>query len=86
MREIGPVSTDNQGRQVLTIQAGATLLEMHKWLAERNLEAHFMPEIGDATVGSLVSSGNKDAGLGPRNLSGSLHKSIVKLTYVNSKG
>lgn len=79
-------STDAWGRTVVTVEAGATLIKVHEWLMERGLELPFAAEIGDATVGSLTSSLSKDSGLGPPELSGTLYKAIVGVTYMNHEG
>lgn len=77
---------DDQGRMVVRVEAGATLIQIHQWLIEKGLELPFAAEIGDATVGSLTSSLSKDSGLGDPALSGSLYKSIVGVTYLDHDG
>jgi hypothetical protein len=42
--------------------------------------------IGDATVGSLAVSVSKDSGIGPPELSGTVYKSVVGVTYVDHNG
>ena len=40
---------------------GVILADLHDWLAQRQLEISFCPEIGDATVGSSASATMKDS-------------------------
>lgn len=78
--------TDEQGRMVVRVEAGVTLIKVHEWLIKQGLELPFAAEIGDATVGSLTSSLSKDSGLGDPALSGTLYKSIVGVTYLDHDG
>jgi FAD/FMN-containing dehydrogenase len=79
------LSADAEG-QVVTVQAGITLLELHTWLGERQLEMAVAPEIGDATVGSLVGSVSKDGGVGDPTETGTLYKAITGVKYVDHNG
>jgi hypothetical protein len=44
------------------------------------------PEIGDATVGSLVGSVSKDGGVGDPTETGTLYKAITGVKYVDHNG
>lgn len=74
------------GHQTVTVLGGTSALEMYKWLGEKGFEAGFQAEIGDATVGSLAVSQNKDSGLFPRSEMGSTYKGIVAIKYVDHDG
>ena len=74
------------GHQTVTVLGGTTALEMYTWLGEKGFEAGFQAEIGDATMGSLAVSQNKDSGLFPRSEMGSTYKGIVAIKYVDHDG
>lgn len=60
-----------------------TLAALHAWLLSRQRELSFSPEIGDATVGGLVTTMCKDSSVdGP----GHLSALVEALTYVNHEG
>lgn len=86
MDKILSLNKNGQGPQTVSVEGGATLINVHNYLAEQELELPFAAEIGDATVGSLTSSISKDSGVGDPALTGSLYKSIVGVTYVNHMG
>ncbi len=86
MNKIVGMLKDERGRQTVAVEAGVTLIELHRWLAAREMELPFAAEIGDATIGSLASSISKDSGVGDPALSGTLYKSIVGVTYVDHRG
>jgi UDP-N-acetylenolpyruvoylglucosamine reductase len=85
LNQIIAVGNDDEG-QTVTAQAGTTLLELHNWLGKKGLEMLVAPEIGDASVGSIVGSVTKDAGPGPSSETGSLYKAIVGVKYVDHMG
>lgn len=86
MDKILSLNKNAQGPQTVSVEGGVTLINVHNYLAEQELELPFAAEIGDATVGSLTSSISKDSGVGDPALTGSLYKSIVGMTYVNHMG
>ena len=56
---------------------------LHAWLLARQREVSFSPEIGDATVGGLVTTMCKDSSVdGP----GHLAALVQALTYVDHEG
>ncbi len=64
-------------------EAGVTLRALHTWLLARQRELSFCPEIGDATVGGLVTTMCKDSSIkGP----GYLGALVEELTYVDHEG
>ena len=77
---------EHLGHQVVTVLGGTSSLEMYNWLGEKGYEAGFQAEIGDATVGSLAVSQNKDSGLFPKSEMGTTYKGIVGLKYVDHDG
>jgi len=86
MDKILSLNQNAQGPQTVSAEGGVTLIKVHNYLADQDLELPFAAEIGDATVGSLTSSISKDSGVGDQALTGSLYKSIVGVTYVNHMG
>ena len=56
---------------------------LHEWLYARQRELSFSPEIGDATVGGLVTTMCKDSSVGGP---GHLAALVVALTYVDDQG
>ncbi|WIA42207.1 hypothetical protein OEZ86_009467 [Tetradesmus obliquus] len=65
------------------VQAGVKLADLHDYLAKQDLEVSFSPEIGDATVGSLVVCTSKDSSIdGP----GYLSALVTEVTYVDEDG
>ena len=58
---VAPGTTPAAKKYYVRAGGGVTLADLHDWLAERNLEISFSPEIGDATVGSSASATMKDS-------------------------
>ena len=60
-----------------------TLAALHEWLLARSRELSFSPEIGDATIGGLVTTMCKDSSVnGP----GHLCALVEAITYVDHEG
>jgi hypothetical protein len=72
------------GSNDVTAGAGIQLFELHRFLAERNLQIPFTPEIGNATLGSVACCCLKDASIGQS--SGIASGMIKEIKYVDSKG
>lgn len=71
------------GKDVVRVQCGVKLADLHRWLDERGKEISFSPEIGDATVGSIVGSTTKDSSLdGP----GFFSALVASATWVDETG
>ena len=69
--------------QVVRAEAGVTMAALHNWLFARQRELSFSPEIGDATIGGLVTTMCKDSSVdGP----GHLCALVVALTYLDHEG
>ena len=56
---------------------------LHAWLYARQREVSFSPEIGDATLGGLVTTMCKDSSVGGP---GHLAALVQALTYVDHEG
>ena len=69
--------------QVVRAEAGVTMSALHDWLFARQRELSFSPEIGDATIGGLVTTMCKDSSVGGP---GHLAALVVALTYVDDQG
>lgn len=71
------------GQEVVRVQGGVKLAKLHRWLDAQGKEISFSPEIGDATVGSIVGSTSKDSSLdGP----GSFAALVAAVTFVDEAG
>ncbi len=69
--------------QVVRAEAGVTMSALHAWLLQRHRELSFSPEIGDATIGGLVTTMCKDSSVhGP----GHLSALVEAVTYVDHEG
>lgn len=65
------------------VEAGMELADLHDYLGQQGYELSFSPEIGDATVGSLVGSTSKDSSIeGP----GYLSALVKEVKYVDATG
>ena len=69
--------------QVVRAEAGVTMAALHAWLLARQREVSFSPEIGDATIGGLVTTMCKDSSVGGP---GHLAALVQALTYVDHEG
>lgn len=78
---IGLVGSGDQA--VVKVETGVKLVDLHKWLAEKGYELSFSPEIGDATVGSLVVTTSKDSSIDGL---GYLSALVCDVTYVDDQG
>lgn len=72
------------GSNYVTAGAGIQLFELHRFLAQRNLQIPFTPEIGNATLGSVACCCLKDASIGQS--SGIASGMIKEIKYVDSNG
>jgi len=68
----------------ITVGAGLQLLEVHRYLADRNLQLPFTPEIGNATIGSVACCCLKDAGLGVS--TGFAVSMVESMRFVDAQG
>lgn len=77
------LETDDQGRQVVRVQAGCRLKKLHLWLQQHGWEIPFQAEIGEATVGSVAVGDTKESSIdGP----GYFSSHVVALTYIDEHG
>jgi FAD binding domain len=53
------------GHQTVTVGAGVRMIDLNKHLKRRGLQLCVVPEIGNATAGSVACCGTKDSSLGP---------------------
>lgn len=75
--------TVDRAQGVIVAEAGATLLDIARALGE-SLQIPVMPEIGNATAGSVACCGTKDSsvGTGP----GQVSSGVVAVKMVNARG
>src|SRR5262245_42479356 len=79
------VPTEEPAPGTITVGAGARLIELAQTLKGRGLQLEVMPEIGNATAGSVACCGTKDSSIRPRGL-GQVSSTVVKLKMVNADG
>jgi len=53
------------GHQTVTVGAGVRMFDLNRHLKRRGLQLCVVPEIGNATAGSVACCGTKDSSLGP---------------------
>lgn len=68
----------------ITVGAGRQLFEIHRFLATRNLQLPFTPEIGNATIGSVACCCLKDAAIGQS--SGIATGMIKSIKFIDASG
>src|SRR5262245_31545975 len=72
------------GTQTVTVGAGVSMLEIARALLPHGLQLPVMPEIGNATAGSVACCGTKDSALGKG--SGQVSSAVVGMTIVTPRG
>src|SRR5258708_6230548 len=70
---------------LITVGAGARLIEIGQKLKEANLQLEVLPEIGNATAGSVVCCGTKDSSIGP-NGHGQVSSCATQLKMIDADG
>jgi hypothetical protein len=68
----------------ITVGAGLQLIDVHRYLAERQLQLPFTPEIGNATIGSVACCCLKDAAIGKS--SGIATTMVKAIKYIDTEG
>lgn len=68
----------------LTVAGGVTMLEIAYFLRDRGRQLPVMPEIGNATIGSVACCGTKDASVG--GASGQVSSAVVGVKMVRADG
>jgi hypothetical protein len=68
----------------ITVGAGLQLIDVHRFLAQRQLQLPFTPEIGNATIGSVACCCLKDAAIGKS--SGIATTMVKAIKYFDAKG
>jgi FAD/FMN-containing dehydrogenase len=79
--EIGTPAADGS----ITVGAGVTMLALRKALERHGLQIEVVPEIGNATAGSVACCGTKDASLGPGGL-GQISSTVTGVRMVDPAG
>jgi len=69
----------------ITVGAGVRMLELRDRLKENGLQIEVVPEIGNATAGSVACCGTKDASIGPQGL-GQISSTVVGVSMVDANG
>lgn len=69
----------------ITVGAGVTMIELRDKLKSHGLQIEVVPEIGNATAGSVACCGTKDASLGPAGL-GTISSTVVGVRMMDAHG
>lgn len=77
------LETDDQGRQLVRVQAGCRLKKLNLWLQQQGWEIPFQAEIGEATIGSVAVGDTKESSLdGP----GYFSSHVTAVLYIDENG
>jgi FAD/FMN-containing dehydrogenase len=69
----------------VTVGAGVRMIDLNKELKKHGLQLPVVPEIGNATAGSVACCGTKDSSLGPTGL-GQISSTVVAVRMVKADG
>jgi hypothetical protein len=72
------------GAMTVTVGAGVRMVDLNRFLKSRNLQLEVVPEIGNATAGSVASCGTKDSSL--RQGPGQISSTVVKVGMIKADG
>jgi FAD binding domain/D-arabinono-1,4-lactone oxidase len=80
--EIGPPDLQNH---TVTVGAGVRMIDLNNALKKHGLQLPVVPEIGNATAGSVACCGTKDSSLGPNGL-GQISSAVVGVRMITATG
>jgi FAD/FMN-containing dehydrogenase len=69
----------------VTVGAGVRMIELRDWLEPHGLQIEVVPEIGNATAGSVACCGTKDSSLGPNGL-GQISSTVTGVKMIDANG
>jgi FAD/FMN-containing dehydrogenase len=69
----------------VTVGAGVRMIDLRDWLKPHGLQIEVVPEIGNATAGSVACCGTKDSSLGS-NGSGQISSTVVGVKMISPDG
>jgi len=72
-------------RTTVTVGAGVRMIDLNKCLKRYHLQLPVVPEIGNATAGSVACCGTKDSSLGPGGF-GQISSTVVGVRIVTAAG
>lgn len=75
----------DEARGTVTVGAGWQMIDLKNKLKERGYQIDVVPEIGNATAGSVACCGTKDSSLGPQGL-GQISSTVVEVGMVDATG
>lgn len=78
-------TTDRPARCTVTVGAGVRMIDLKNHLKRYGLQLEVVPEIGNATAGSVACCGTKDSSLG-RNGLGAISSTVVGVRMVDANG
>ena len=79
--QVGALAPDGS----ITVGAGVTMLQLRNVLARQGRQIEVVPEIGNATAGSVACCGTKDAALKPGGL-GQISSTVIGVGIVDANG
>jgi len=79
-----PPRTAPNGQMTVTVGAGVRMIDLMKWLKPYRLQLEVVPEIGNATAGSVACCGTKDSSL--RGGPGQISSGVVALRMIKADG
>jgi FAD binding domain-containing protein/D-arabinono-1,4-lactone oxidase len=83
MRHFDAIGEPQNG--TITVGAGVRMIDLNRKLKHSALQLEVVPEIGNATAGSVACCGTKDSSLGPAGL-GQISSTVVGVRMVDAEG
>jgi FAD/FMN-containing dehydrogenase len=75
----------DRDKKTVAVGAGVTMIELNRALKKERLQLPVVPEIGNATAGSVACCGTKDSSLGPDGR-GQISSAVVAMRMITAAG
>ena len=85
MTRFNGIGDPDRGTKTVTVGAGVRMIDLNRKLKEHGLQLPVVPEIGNATAGSVACCGTKDSALGLTGL-GQISSTVVGVRMVTAGG
>jgi hypothetical protein len=85
MKQFRKIGKPDRVANTVTVDAGVRMIDLNKALKKDGLQLRVVPEIGNATAGSVACCGTKDSSLGPKGL-GQISSIVVAVRLVRADG
>src|SRR5258708_37793177 len=82
MKHFDKKNEPNTGTLTITVGAGVRMIDLKNWLKRWDLQIPVVPEIGNATAGSVACCGTKDASLLVPTDLGQISSTVTELKMV----